>query len=350
MSFDLELLKKIRCRILDRSNGKPVAGVVASLAVSIGEADKPVRIPVGTLRSDATGYLSFDLKPLVDLGLQTASGLLISAPCAGLQNHNLLETLAASRRIEGDSNLRVALPSHLQSEKDAKRQPLCVVFPVYVEKPKHNHGSCDCDSRCHAADLVSIQSPDACDYEVSPYSFVNPTKINFGGDCCETLVPSTLPVQEHGFYKVVVRREASDKMASIGGRIDREVRVTGELESQKNRSIKFAEVLEYRQRWYALGHSLGEIKYSLPLAPGETIQLAVIEWSRDDTASRYDRVRGTEYLQHELRRDRSIEESVDAGLKESQGGWSLMGGLSTGAAYDAGQYGKYTGNAAVGGR
>jgi hypothetical protein len=98
-----------------------------------------MRIPVGTLCSDATGYVSFDLKPLIDLGLQTASGLLISAPCAGLHNYNLLETSGSSRRIEGESSSRVALPSHLQPENSPKRRPPCVVFPVHVEKPKHDH-------------------------------------------------------------------------------------------------------------------------------------------------------------------------------------------------------------------
>src|SRR5262249_4155667 len=97
-------------------------------------------------------------------------------------------------------------------------------------------------------------------------------------------------------------------------------------------AIKFGEVLEYRQRWYALGHSLGEIKYSLPLAPGESTQLAVIEWRRQDTISRFDEVKGKEFLSHYQRRDRSIEESVDAGLKETQGGWSFRHGTSTAAA------------------
>jgi hypothetical protein len=75
----------------------------------------------------------------------------------------------------------------------------------------------------------------------------------------------------------------------------------------------------------------------------------MIEWSRQDMTSRSDTVTGTEYLQHQLTRDRSIEESINAGLTESQSGWSWLGGLSTGAAYDAGPYGKYTGNVGAGG-
>lgn len=113
--------------------------------------------------------------------------------------------------------------------------------------------------------------------------------------------------------------------------------------------IKFAEVLDYRQRRFAIGHSLGEIKYSLPLAPGESTQLAVIEWSRTDSANRFDSVTGKENLTHWQKRDRTIEETIDAGLKESQGGWSWAGGLSSGMTYDTKLYGQYTGNWAAGG-
>jgi hypothetical protein len=88
-------------------------------------------------------------------------------------------------------------------------------------------------------------------------------------------------------------------------------------------------VLEFRQSWYPIGHSLGQIMYSLALAPCETVDIAVLEWSRADTATRQDTVTVTEQLLHEETRDRGIEESVSAALSESQGGWSLMGGTST---------------------
>jgi hypothetical protein len=89
-----------------------------------------------------------------------------------------------------------------------------------------------------------------------------------------------------------------------------------------------AEVLEFRQRWFALGHSLGQIVYSLPLAPCESVNVAMIDWSRQDTILREDRVQAHEALFHEQRRDRTIEEAVSAALKESQSGYSLMGGYS----------------------
>ena len=174
------------------------------------------------------------------------------------------------------------------------------------------------------------------------------TKLSLGEDCCELLVPSALPVQDHLFYRVIVRRGGEGDLDTVDTSIERAVQITDDLQQGYAR-IKFADVLDYRQRWYAIGHSLGEIKYSLPLAPGESTQLAVIEWSRNDAASRFDSVTAKENLLHWQNRDRTIEETIDAGLKESQGGWSWAGGLSSGMAYDAKTYGQYTGNWAAGG-
>mgnify|MGYP001585925833 FL=1 len=103
MSMNLSLLKKIRCRFLDRSTGRPVPGVVASLSVAFGDETKSTRFPVATLSTDATGYMSFDLKPLIDLGLTTASGLLISAPRFGLANYDLLSPRDAAPHAGAES-------------------------------------------------------------------------------------------------------------------------------------------------------------------------------------------------------------------------------------------------------
>ncbi len=364
MSFNLSILKKVRCRFLDRITGSPVPGVVASLSVSIGDDDAALRIPVNTLCSDRTGYTSFDMKPLIDRGLDVVQAISISAVSHGVRHYDVLQHFTArqltdgeeeedSREIEphGSGTMRKHMLSHLPSAGGGRPDPLCIVFPVYVEVPAgkdHN-----CENGCETTNLASVESPDASDYKASLYSFVSPTKLSVGGDCCETLVPSTLPVQEHGFYKVVVRHNGDfddDGSIEVSMRNDsvEEADVTEALQTRSPR-LKFGEVLEYRQRWYSLGHSLGEIKYSLPLAPGESTQLAVIDWARQDTASRTDRLRGTEFLDHELKRDRTIEETIEAALHEDQSGWSWMGGFGTASNYDAKAYGNYSGTGAVGG-
>lgn len=73
MIVNLSDLKKVRCRFLDRRTGMPVPGVVASLSVAFGDETQSTRFPVATLCTDTTGYMSFDLKPLIDLRLASAS-------------------------------------------------------------------------------------------------------------------------------------------------------------------------------------------------------------------------------------------------------------------------------------
>jgi hypothetical protein len=104
MSLSLRSLTKVRARLLDQTSGQPVAGVVVSLSIGMGNGST---IPVGTLRSDATGYFSFDLRPFINLGLDTVFGLLVSAPGVGLNNLDLLKGLTASGDENGNSEGRI---------------------------------------------------------------------------------------------------------------------------------------------------------------------------------------------------------------------------------------------------
>ena len=341
MGIRLSSLRKVRCRVQDETNGQPVAGIVVNLSIGDGEDDAP-HIPVATLISDSTGYLAFDLQPLIECGFDDVPRLSINAPQVGVKDRDLFDILRVS------SNSDVAL--HVANVRPPANDPtneigLPLEFPILVDPHAvDTNGKGDCSS----LRLASVQKPDRLDYEFSPFSFVTPVRINVGGDCCETLAPSTLPVQEHTFYRVVVRRDRAHEIEGFKRGVSRPVELDRQL-PEPEPIIKFAEVLEYRQRWHAIGHSLGEIRYSLPLAPGESTQLAVIDWSRNDAAGRFDSVQGTEFLEHELNRDRSIEESIEAGLHERQGGWSWAGGLSSAMTYDTYAYGKYSGDWAAGG-
>jgi hypothetical protein len=363
--MNLSLLEKIRCRFLDRSTGTPVSGVTASLSVLIGDPpNNTVQLPVATLCTDAAGYMAFDLKPLMDIELGAVAGFFISATKFGLVDYDLLGSLvAAPHGGAGNKNADASAATASAIAKmmppaasNGRRKKLpCIVFPIYLENRLQN-GHPSESASCEPMRLPSIQSPDICDYQISPFSFVTPAALKLGNDCCETLLPSSLPIQRHRFYKVIMRRERITSTDDIevpiaDTSLTSRVKVMGTLEStleSRLPDIKFGEILEYQQEWYSLGHSLGEIKYSLPLAPGESTQLAVIDWSRDDLASRTDKIRATEFLDHDSRRDRAIDETVEAALKEEQGGNSFMGstaGTASGQTYGSGTW---TGNHAVG--
>ena len=347
MSLNSVMLPKLRCRFLDRVSGEPVRGVIASLSLRFDPASGMAQLPVGTLCSDGAGYVSYDLKQ-IRLDHLPIVGLLITAPRFGLLDYDpLVASGAISPPDRKLSTIPRDAPGLTPSASTRARIPFgelpCLVFPIYVDRPVQEQAP-----DCGASVFPAVQSADVCDYKASPFSFVTPVALRLGNDCCESLTPGSLPVQEYRFNRIVVQQQetAANGYNTMVPGVE-EVKITDSV-STLPPVIKFGRVLEYRQNWYSLGHSLGEIKYSLPLAPGESTQLAVIEWSRQDAASRTDNVRATEFLDHDSRRDRAIEDSVDAALREEQGGNSHMGSTS-GTATIPMEYFTMTGNHAFGG-
>jgi hypothetical protein len=104
-------------------------------------------------------------------------------------------------------------------------------------------------------------------------------------------------------------------------------------------SISHGHLLTYRQVWRADGYSMGDLLYSLPLAPGQQKQIAVKDWDRKDSASRSSSITLEDSLSNTLSQDRDINEIVSANLSENieasskatTKGASIGGGSSLGA-------------------
>ncbi|MCA9803359.1 MAG: hypothetical protein KC777_15420 [Cyanobacteria bacterium HKST-UBA02] len=96
-------------------------------------------------------------------------------------------------------------------------------------------------------------------------------------------------------------------------------------------TIAHGHILHYKQTWRANGFSLGDLLYSLPLAPGQKRQVAILDWERREIASRSESLEMEERLAANLTRDRDIQEIVTASLKETDVGasLSLTGGSSS---------------------
>lgn len=101
-------------------------------------------------------------------------------------------------------------------------------------------------------------------------------------------------------------------------------------------SIAHGHILEYREVWRADGYSLGDLLSSLPLAPGQRRQVAVVDWDRRSQAAREERLEFEEELQSAVTRDRDIREIVGSRLDEElQAGsknttWGAAGGFGAG--------------------
>lgn len=265
--------------------------------------------PLGVLATDHVGYLSFDLTRLPQ-DVADAVALALEArrrdPSAATETSIWLYPMAREEgRIDALAQMRFAHDAIVvKLELDVELDPeLCQ--PKLCESIK-NLG------------IMAMQNPNLTDWRLSPGSFATNPGTLVGADGCETILPANVALQEFYFYQVI--------------------RLTGAGISD---DIKLGVVHEYRLAWHPLGHSLGQILYSLPLAPGETVNLAVIDWTRRDDAQRKEHTTLDEQLVHNEHRDRTISETVNAAIHEYQHGSSFMAGIagSYGAALGAGGMG-----------
>ena len=109
-------------------------------------------------------------------------------------------------------------------------------------------------------------------------------------------------------------------------------------------TIAHGHLLHFKQVWRADGYSLGDLLYSLPLAPGQKKQIAVVDWERREVAQRSESLSESEGLQNLLTRDRDISEIIDTTLAEHMHGdsQSLTAGYGQGqGAAGSGSYGGF---------
>ncbi len=89
-------------------------------------------------------------------------------------------------------------------------------------------------------------------------------------------------------------------------------------------------MLHFKSEWIADGYSLGDLLYSLPLAPGQKKQIVVFDWERRESAANTQSVEVEESLSSSLTRDRDILEIARGTTSENLRGSSRAstGGVS----------------------
>jgi len=249
---------------------------------------------LGVLATDHVGYLSYDLSRL-PLTVRKALSAAINAksldPAATLD-----VTVAVYPTGPGGAFFDALAQGRVTQEAIVSR------FEI---------------ARLHLPDAIqnlalpAMQSPSLEDWRLSPGSFATNPGSLIGADGCESILPANLSLQEQYFYQVVRLRDVSVPVAPVVAQ-----------------QVQLGIVNEYRVAWNPLGHSLGQIIYSMPLAPGESVNLAVIDWTRRDEAQRTERTTVDEQLVHNEHRDRTISEAVTAAAREYQHGSSFAAGVS----------------------
>jgi hypothetical protein len=273
------------------------------------------KIPLGVIGTDHVGYGSFDLWPLRQVQvMQAIKDALIDSGLIGAPPN--------PRLVVGLSELRV-LPF-----KDP-----AIAFDALIDGDRAPNFVClrmDIDGamlagRADWPPMPAMQTPNILDWRLSPGSFSMAGALLIGEDGCETLLPSNLATRLVRFRQIV--RTTKRANANSG---QREVRG---LPPGFSGDVLLGYAVQYNTEWFPLGHSLGQIAYSLPLAPGEKMKIAIIDWTRRDAAKRTEQTSEKEDLQHAALRERSLTEAVSMVVRESQSGSSFMAGgaLSAGA-------------------
>ena len=291
--------------------------------------DRPVETrvvsshPLGTIATDHAGYASFDLRKLASLRS-------VSNPAGAggqLGPSSSATEFAFYIYPMGREEHRLAVLDQSRLSPDAVFAKFAIATPAFTPSLK-------------VLNLPSMQNPDLVDWYLSPGSFATKPEFLIGGDGCETLMPAQLALSQFNFRQVV--RVANDPRTP-GGTPENWPSDIGPIPTD----ARYAYVDEYQASWYALGHSLGEIQYSLPLAPGESVKLAVIDWSWDSLTSREEKTKFTEEVLHQTHRDRTISETVKAAVDEWQRGGNFQAGVAggSGAAGSSGGKGFSSGNA-----
>jgi hypothetical protein len=107
--------------------------------------------------------------------------------------------------------------------------------------------------------------------------------------------------------------------------------------------VAHGHLLQYKQTWYADGYSLGDLLYSLPLAPGQKKLISVAEWERREESTRRENTMFGESLDATLSRDRDLSEVVRGALTESSRGGSKATTAGVGGGLGLAANGSYQG-------
>src|SRR5205085_6789515 len=111
-------------------------------------------------------------------------------------------------------------------------------------------------------------------------------------------------------------------------------------------------VLGHTQTWANAGTHLGEIVHSLPLAPGQSKNVALVDWKRNLLASRGEDTVAREDLNALQIHTRALDEVTRAVAEEHQAGRTTTAsatGVTAGGAVAAGALVGAIGGALVGG-
>jgi len=370
-------LKKVRGFIFNLQSSEPERGVVVLIKYYGSGNSELMTKPLG---SDQNGYFSFNLtKFLKDANFLSSKKISLTVKGSGISIAREVGAILIKGKqliLKNDAAFVLSkegkqyyidnkrMPSSLSEEVFHSREEIEEVFPefetVYWESVKYSifdnindnfllNISVIVDvSFKRNSFLPSIDFPDNVDKENAVKSFSKTISEKICKDTpCSPLAPTDLLEREFYFYDIEKINKGfegksttpiTDKELAQLEKLISELKKTGshdkniseKLEQQiyeirKKHDFTF-KVIEYAQSWYPIGYATGDISYSLALAPGESANIAVIDWKRSNLDTNAQSSSYNERLDHEQLHSRDIEDTVNSTLNEVQAGFSLGAG------------------------
>ncbi len=103
----------------------------------------------------------------------------------------------------------------------------------------------------------------------------------------------------------------------------------------ENTTIANGHILHFKQKWKADGYSLGDLLYSLPLAPCQEKKIAILDWDRKEQGRRIEEQAVIEQITASISRNRDITEIMNSSLNESMRASSSNSTSSTSGGFGA---------------
>jgi hypothetical protein len=217
-----------------------------------------------------------------------------------------------------------------------------LVIDLELAEQAHESNGCGCGS----TEVPRLPGQSELALSSSTYSD------DLGGGCITFNTPNRA-IEEFDFWTVVrTSQPAVIQSGGTGG--------SGDLASRSNVgdyliewdeyaslyqavNVAHGHLLHFRQTWYADGYSLGDLLYSLPLAPGQKKLISVVGWERSEAASRQETTIFNEAVTADLQRNRDITEVISAALSEQSRGGSTSSTWGVGTGTGGAGNGSYQG-------
>ncbi|WP_299455325.1 hypothetical protein [uncultured Microscilla sp.] len=158
--------------------------------------------------------------------------------------------------------------------------------------------------------FLSIQNPDPLDYHISPGSLATQPELTLGNGDCARLIPAHNTTYTYQ-YGEIVKKNAPLENVTIAS-------LTNSDCSEKVKVVAIGEgkLQEYKLDIIPKGYSLGELLYSVTLAPCESVRIAVIDWIRQEQAYRQENNFYQETYISQYNRSLFAQEVLSASLQE----------------------------------